>query len=176
MELNLLCDSSVFSILRELKIYLYSPTANSEIHNLKFDSSDNFYFIGSQGASNQNVVVGKINSDFTSSWQIAYAGNKMYSFEMKDSSIYFMIINSNAQFLVKASSTNGSITKSIYNSYTTSTWSSYGWKIIVDSINSNSLYVSGNGYMNHYFQLNILLNIDILFALKLNKMIFYLWK
>ena len=117
----MLCDSSVFSILRELKIYLYSPTANSEIHDLKFDSSDNIYFIGSQGSFNQNIVVGKINSDFTSSWQIVYAGNKMYSFEMKDSSIYFMVINSNAQFLVKVSSTDGSITKSIYNSYTTFT-------------------------------------------------------
>ena len=129
--------------------YPCSPTANSEIHDLKFDSSDNIYFIGSEGVTNQNFVVGKINSNFTSSWQIVYAGNKMYSFEMKDSSIYFMVINSNAQFLVKASSTDGSITKSIYNSYTTSTWSSSGWKIVKIGSDSSSdtLYASGNGYI-----------------------------
>ena len=156
--------------------YLYSPTTNSEIHDLKFDSSDNIYFIGSQGSSNQNFVVGKINSDFTSSWQIAYAGNKMYSIEMSSGSIYFMVINSNAQFLVKASSTNGSITTSIYNSYTAFTWSSYGWKIIKPSSDSNTLYASGYGYMNHWFQLNILLYINIILALKIIILAFYLWK
>ena len=90
-----------------------------------------------------------------------------------------MVINSNAQFLVKASSTDGSITKSIYNSYTTSTWSSSEWKIVKIGSDSSSdtLYASGNGYMDHYFQLNILLlYISILLALKINILTFYLWK
>ena len=91
----------IFEVFGDDVIVRYSIATNVEIHDLKPDSSNNIYFIGSEGSSLENVIIGKMFKNLTASWQTIYPSNKMYSFEMYSSNIYFMLISSGVQYIVK---------------------------------------------------------------------------
>ena len=125
----------------------YSPTDKVEIHNIKLDYSVNIYFIGNEGSNLENVFLGKINNDSTSNWTAIYPSDRqMYSFEMDNNNIYFMLISSSVQFIVKLKRSNGVYVNAISNSETTSLWSSPSWRVILASDNS-TLYASGYQYI-----------------------------
>ena len=129
-------------------IMWYSPTDKVEIHNIKLDYSVNIYFIGNEGSNLENVFLGKINNDSTSNWTAIYPSDRqMYSFEMDNNNIYFMLISSSVQFIVKLKRSNGVYVNAISNSETTSLWSSPSWRVILASDNS-TLYASGYQYIS----------------------------
>ena len=126
----------------------YSSSANVEIHDLKTDISSSIYFIGSEGTSHENVILGKINKNFVVIWQTIYPSNqKMYSFEMDSSNIYFMLISSGVQFIVKLGISNGISVNAISNSDTGQLCNGPGCRIIISNDN-NTLYASGYGYID----------------------------
>ena len=111
--------------------FCFSPSDSTEIYDLKFNYDGNLFFIGSEGAS--NVILGEIYQNLSLKWQKIYPGNKMYSFEMdsSQSSIYFMLVHSNVQYLVQLNSDNGNVAKSISNSENSQIWIGIGWKFVI---------------------------------------------
>ena len=94
----------------------YSPTDKVEIHNIKLDYSVNIYFIGNEGSNLENVILGRINSNSTSNWTAIYPSDRqMHSFEMDSSNIYFMLISSSVQYIMKLTKSNGVYVKAISN-------------------------------------------------------------
>ena len=125
----------------------YSSSANVEIHDLILDYFNNIFFIGSEGSNLENVILGKINNDSTSNWKAIYPSDqKMYSFEIYNNSIYFMLISSRVQYIVKLSTNDGTCVKSISNNDTGQLWSSPGWKVIL-ARDKSTLYASGYQYI-----------------------------
>ena len=127
-------------------IVRYSPATNVEIHDLKLDTSSNIYFIGSEGSSLENVILGKIYKNMTVNWQTIYPGNKMYSFGMDNSNIYFMLISSGVQYIVKLNRATGVNSNAISNNDAGQLWASNGCKVIIANDNS-TLYASGYQYI-----------------------------
>ena len=125
--------------------FCFSPSDSTEIYDLKFNYDGNIFFIGSEGAS--NVILGEIYQNLSLKWQKIYPGNKMYSFEMdsSQSSIYFMLVYSNVQYLAQLNSGDGSVTKSIKNNQDNQIWSGVGWKFVIT--NDNSMFASGTGFI-----------------------------
>ena len=135
----------------------YSPSDNVEIHDLKFDYSDNIYFIGSEGSSLQNVILGKINSDLTINWKAVYPGNSMYSFEMDSSNIYFMLVSSGKQYIVKYSRSSGALDKAVSNSETSQLWTGNSCRVIISN-DYSTIYASGYQFIDFLVTVEILYN------------------
>ena len=125
----------------------YSSSDKVEIHDLKLDISENIYFIGSEGSSLQNVILGKINSDFTVNWKTVYPGNPMYSFEMNDYYIYFMLVSSGVQYIVKLDISSGGYANAIKNTDTTQLWTGSGCRVIISN-DKSTIYASGYQFIN----------------------------
>ena len=126
----------------------YSSSDKVEIHDLKLDSSNNIYFIGSEGSSLQNVILGKIYKNLTANWKTVYPGNQMYSFEMDSSYIYFMLVSSSVQYIVKLDISSGGYVNAISNTVTSQLWTGSGCRVIINS-DDNSIYASGDHFTNN---------------------------
>ena len=107
------------------------------------DNNSNIYFIGSEGSSLENVILGKINKNLVPNWQIIYPSDqKMFSLEMDNGNIYFMLISLGVQHIVKLDTSSGGYVKAISNTDTSPRWTGPGCRIIISNDNS-TLYASG---------------------------------
>ena len=70
----------------------------------------------------------------------------MYSFGMDNKNIYFMLINSGVQYIVKLNRTSGVNSNVISNNDAGPLWASNGCKVIIANDNS-TLYASGYQYI-----------------------------
>ena len=78
----------------------------------------------------------------------------MYSFGMDNSNIYFMLISSGVQYIVKLNRATGVNSNAISNNDAGQLWASNGCKVIIANDNS-TLYASGYQYIREIFKTRI---------------------
>ena len=82
----------------------------------------------------------------TFNWKTIYPGNPIYSFEMDSSYIYFMLVSSGVQYIVKLDILSGGYVNAISNIAADQLWTDSGCRVIISNDNS-TIYASGDQFI-----------------------------